>query len=153
MQFDASTPLEDIHAVNNKVSAILNPETGEVAVLLLQKEFKFKRRLMQEHFNENYMESDSFPKGIFKGFIQDYPQAGISTDLKSILKGTLSLHGITREITVPVELSKAGGAIVLKTSFVVESEEYGIKVPKVLFKKVAREVSVTGEFKLQPDVR
>lgn len=151
IQFDASTPLEDIHAVNDHVSAILNSENGEIAVLLLHKDFKFRRRLMQEHFNENYMESHKYPKGVFRGKINGFKADAVSDSPKEYTAaGELTLHGVTRALSTPILLHREEGGITISLNFVVKSEDYGIKVPKILFKKVAREVEVTGALTLRP---
>lgn len=154
MQFDASTPLEDIHAVNSKVSAILDVESGQIAVLLLNKEFKFKKRLMEEHFNENYMESDRFPKSVFKGTITDFDpnnlNEGVSKEYP--IQGDLVVHGVSRPLQTSAQIKRDGEDIILNIGFNVRTADHDIKVPKLLFKKVAQEVSVSGTLKLSPEV-
>jgi len=149
--FDASTPLEDIHAVNQKVNAILKTN-GEFAALLLVKEFDFKRKLMQEHFNENYIESDKFPKAYFKGIIKDLNLEQLSEKGK-IFKviGSLTIHGVTNSIETELELKMNESNISMATEFIVKTEDFKIKVPKILFKKVAKEVNVRVSAQLQPE--
>ena len=65
--FNAGTMLEDIEGVTNTSSSVFDANTGQIEFAVLIKGFEFKRALMQEHFNENYLESDKFPKSIFKG--------------------------------------------------------------------------------------
>ena len=154
VQFDASTPLEDIHAVNNAVNAILDSGSGEMAVLLLNKEFRFKRRLMQEHFNENYMESDRFPKSVFKGKINnfsfaDLPETKIGSNYR--LEGEITIHGVTRPLNTDISLWRDEGTIAMEIDFTVMTEDHGINVPRLLFKKVAKEVAVSGRLSLSGD--
>lgn len=153
IQFDASTPLEDIHAVNDKVNAILDTNSGELAVLLLNREFVFKKRLMQEHFNENYMESHRFPKSVFKGRIANFStdslrgKAGATT---FPLNGELTVHGVTNPLSTEISLSMEGNAVIIDLGFTVQTEAHKIKVPRLLFKKVAREIEVSGKLRLTP---
>lgn len=148
--FDASTPLEDIHAVNQKVNAILTNE-GEFAALLLVTEFNFKKKLMQEHFNENYMESDRFPKAYFKGKIMSFDPESLDDGAATYkLKGELTIHGVTREIETGVSLESADGGISLESEFKIRLEDHDVKIPRILFKKIAEEVDVKVNARLMP---
>ncbi|GGD58994.1 YceI family protein [Muriicola marianensis] len=140
--FDASTPLEDIYAVNEKVNMVLS-ENGELASLLLVREFNFKKKLMQEHFNENYIESDKYPKAFFVGKMESFDRELITEEPQPFeLSGDLTLHGVTRPITTTVHLNRDGDSIVVETAFVVRTEDHKIKVPRLLFKKIAEEIQV-----------
>lgn len=151
IQFDASTPLEDIFAVNKKVNIILK-SNGEFASLLLVKEFNFKRELMEEHFNENYMESDRYPKAHFVGKISDFSLNQLSHIERTFnLSGTLTMHGISRTINTDVNLKKIADSLFLESSFIVRPEDYKIKLPKILFKKIAEEVQVVIMTELLPE--
>ncbi|MBT8282811.1 MAG: YceI family protein [Muriicola sp.] len=143
IQFDASTPLEDIYAINKKVNLILRDD-GEIAVLLLVKEFDFKRKLMQEHFNENYVESDKYPKAYFTGKIKSFSLDGLTAEPKSfVLSGELTLHGVTRPVETDVSISREEDTLNLRTVFITKTEDHEIKVPKILFMKVGKEVQVS----------
>jgi len=151
IEFDASTPLEDIYAINQKVNAILKAN-GDFAALLLVEEFDFKRKLMQEHFNENYVESHKYPKAYFTGSIADFnPEQLSEVSIKYSIKGALTIHGVTKSLETKIALKKNEGAILLETDFTVKTEEYKIKVPKILFKKVAQEVHVKITAELQKE--
>jgi hypothetical protein len=151
IQFDASTPLEDISAVNKKVNFILKSD-GEFASLLLVKEFNFKRELMEEHFNENYMESDRYPKAHFVGKISDFSLNQLSHIERTFnLSGTLTMHGVSRTFNTDVNLKKIDDMLFLESSFIVRPEEYKIKVPRILFKKIAEEVQVVIMTELLPE--
>jgi len=152
ISFDASSPLEDIVAVNEKVNAIIDLKTGEIAVVLLIKDFKFRKKLMQEHFNENYMESERFPKAIFSGKISSFSLENIDNERQAFpLSGELTMHGVTRPLEDSIRLKKNGKDINCSLDFVVRTEDHKIKVPRVLFKKVAKEVNVRTELKLSPE--
>ncbi|NER10971.1 YceI-like domain-containing protein [Muriicola jejuensis] len=140
--FDASTPLEDIHAVNRKVNTVIQ-DNGEIASLLLVREFDFKKKLMQEHFNENYIESDKYPKAYFIGKIASFDLDQITESPRTFeLSGDLTMHGVTRPITASVKVNKEGEALLMETTFIVRTEDYKIKVPRLLFKKIAEEIQV-----------
>ena len=93
--FEASVPaFEEVKAINNNVTLVLNPATGEIASLVLMKGFRFKIALMEEHFNENYVESDRFPKAIFKGKVEGFDSELLTAVPKDfVLNGKLELHG------------------------------------------------------------
>src|SRR6188472_303274 len=98
--FDASSSLEKIDAINDKSTSVIDLSTGQIEFGVLMKAFLFERALMQEHFNENYIESDKFPKALFKGTIADASSIDKSKDgtYPVKVKGTLTLHGVTKEI-------------------------------------------------------
>ncbi|MEX0289581.1 MAG: YceI family protein [Flavobacteriaceae bacterium] len=149
IEFNASTPLEDIHAVNKVVNAILKPDNGDFASVLLMKDFKFRRSLMQEHFNENYVESEKYPKAYFTGKIKDFNSEGLSSSPKEFaVDGKLTIHGVTKAFSTKAKLSKGSGGIKLVTNFIVKPEEFKIEVPKLLFKKIAQEVKVDVAFQM-----
>ncbi len=151
LQIDASTPFEDIRAQNEQVNAVLNPHTGEIAVLLLNKELAFRNRLMEEHFNENYMESDKFPKSVFTGNLRDFSMDKLGPESEKFnLIGELNIHGVSRRLDTWVGITRKAEGIELSFSFTVKTEDHKIKVPKLLFKKIAQEVNVTGTLPLTP---
>ena len=151
VSFDASSPLEDIKATNDQVNAILDVTSGEMAAVLLIKDFEFRRKLMQEHFNENYMHSDEFPKAVFTGKLSDFDFAAINAqDQEFQLSGEITIHGVTRPLKTAVQLRQSANGISCRLNFVVQTEEHDIKVPRVVFKKVAQEVNVNAAFLLHP---
>lgn len=148
--FNASTPLEDIVAVNYKVNAILVEEKGKFAAVLLIKDFSFRRKLMQEHFNENYMESDRYPKAYFNGIIEQFDYNNLTSALTIFrINGELTIHGVTRKITENIMLGTNNNQIRLESDFTIKPEDYQIEVPKLLFKKIAKQVRVHIELNLK----
>jgi len=107
-QFKASVEaFEPVEATNNSTTAIININSGEIASLLFVKAFNFRVALMQEHFNENYMDSGTFPKATFKGLISDFDLSKISsTETKLLLKGILTVRGVEKEIETLATFSK-----------------------------------------------
>ncbi len=152
VNFNASTPLQDIEAVNEAVNAIMEAETGRFAVVMLIKDFEFPRKLMQEHFNENYMETETYPKSTFSGVIEDFDLDSVgSNEIKKTVKGELTIHGVKRSRSEEITLRKKGNTIHLESSFIVRPEEHDIEVPKIVFAKIAQEVEVTIDLQLLPD--
>lgn len=146
--FEASVPsFEEVKAKNETATCILNIKTGEIASLALIKGFRFKIALMEEHFNENYMESDLYPKATFKGKIQGFNWNIIGTSPKEFkMKGTLELHGKTKEINTIVRLRKVDDGLEIISDFNVNSDDFGIEIPKVVSKKVSKTVNIKTNF-------
>lgn len=148
--FEASVPsFEEVKAKNTNVSAVLDAKSGKFAALALMKGFRFKVALMEEHFNENYIESSKYPKATFKGSIQDFDGSNISGNEQYVIKGTLNLHGVDKSIEVPATLTTTDGKLQLTTQFVLRPEEFQIKIPSVVSNKIAEDVHVSVLFQLQ----
>jgi YceI-like domain len=146
--FEATVPaFEEVKATNDGVTCVLNAKTGEIASLALIKGFRFKLALMEEHFNENYMNSDSYPKAIFKGKIQNFDAAALTASPKEYtIKGKLELHGKTNEISTIAKISKTDAGIQIGSSFNINASDYDIAIPSVVKSKVSNKVSVRTEF-------
>lgn len=147
--FFSSTIIEDIKAENNQVLSIIDASKSKMAISILIKSFLFKKALMQEHFNENYLESDKFPKATFKGDILNFNNVS-SLDAKYDVKGIITIHGVSKEIVVPTIFKRNGDTIFLKGEFDLLLEDFDIKIPRLLLKKIAKEINVTFEFNHKP---
>ncbi|WP_281225684.1 YceI family protein [Flavobacterium aquiphilum] len=149
IKFEASVPaFEPVAAVNNSVSAILDESTGEFAALALIKAFKFKAPLMEEHFNENYIESSKFPKATFKGKIINFDASKLSTTSKYDLEGDLTIHGVTKKIKTKISLFLKDGKIKTDCNFTVKAIDFDIKIPSIVKNKVSEDVNITVDFVL-----
>lgn len=142
--FFSATPIEDIEATTQQVAAVLNMGTGQLAFSLPMKSFVFKRTLMQEHFNENYVESDKFPRATFAGRFVGFEPATLAAagPHAAQVEGDLTLHGITRHILVPATLELKGGQLLALATFLVASADYGIEIPLLVRNNIAKTVSV-----------
>ena len=135
--------MEDITAVNNKVSAVYDNDTKQLVFQLDIKDFIFHKALMQEHFNENYLESDIYPRSIFTGKV-------ISQDLESaIVEGVLKIHGKTNRIKVDGILKKENNIVNISAKFIVRLEDYNIEIPTIVMYKIAEEIDVEVNIKLK----
>lgn len=142
--FEASVPsFEEVLATNTNVTFVLNTATGEIASLALMKGFRFKVALMEEHFNENYIESDQYPKAIFKGKIQDFALNSLTTGPQDfIIKGKLELHGKVKDITAKARISMSGSGISIVSNFDVNASDFNIAIPSVVKNKVSNEINI-----------
>jgi len=144
LKFEASVEsFEEVAAENKSTSSVLESSTGDIAVLALMKGFRFKVALMEEHFNENYMESDKFPKATFKGKIEEFDVSKLSGAAKTFqISGDLTLHGKTKKITTAAKISKSGDKITVIGNFDVKPEDFDIEIPKLVSKKVADKIAI-----------
>lgn len=146
--FEASVPsFEEVKAKNDGVTFILNSKTGEVASLALMKGFRFKIALMEEHFNENYMESDKYPKATFKGKIENFDAKTLTATAKEYtIKGKLELHGKSKEITSVAKIRKTDAGIEIISNFSVNASDFDIKIPSIVKNKVSNTIDIRSEF-------
>ena len=146
--FEASVPsFEEVKAKNEGATCVLNPTTGEIATLALMKGFHFKVALMEEHFNENYIESTKYPKATFKGKIENFDAKALSDAAKDYtIKGKLELHGKTKEIVTSAKIRKTDAGIEIISNFSVNADDFAIAIPSVVKSKVSNKVNVKTEF-------
>lgn len=143
ISFFSKTPMEDIDAVNKKVKGLINVKTKGVAFVSTIIGFKFKKPLMEEHFNENYMESDKFKTAIFKGKIVgevDFEKDGVYT-VKA--EGVLNIHGVEKNRTIEGVITVKDGKISLDCKFDVDLADHNIDIPKLVVKNLAKTIKVT----------
>ena len=147
IRFYSHTPMEDIDANNNQVGSILDVKTGDIYFNALIKSFEFPRALMQEHFNENYMESDKIPNAKFKGVVLNIKDVDVKKDgdYAVDVKGDLTVHGVAKNITVKANLQVKGGKIMGTSKFTVTAGDFNIAIPSVVKEKIAKEIEVTVE--------
>lgn len=142
VDFFSSAPVEDIRASTNRGVSVLIPSTGEISFLVNIKDLNFPKALMQEHFNENYMESDRYPTATFKGKIVEPVDLSSKGEKQVVLAGILMIHGIKKEREIPALLVNEGDQLILKSNFDVACEDHKIKIPKILWKNIAEVVQV-----------
>jgi len=143
--FFSHSVVEDIKADNHQVLSIIDTETGEIAIQLLMKSFLFKKALMQEHFNENYMESHKYPKAKFKGSILNFDQLTDEIN-ETEITGVLSVHGINNEISTNAVVEIREDEITITGEFIVKVADFNIKIPSVVINNIAKTIKIN--FKL-----
>ena len=142
INFFSETPIEDISAVNNKVSAVFDASTNDLVFQLNITDFKFPIALMQEHFNENYLESDLYPKSKFIGRVVNI------MDEQATVSGDLTIHGITNSIKVVGSFIKSKNSVLINSQFIIKLKDYNIKIPKIVMYKIAEEIEVKVNIEL-----
>ncbi len=154
IDFNATAPSspEKIEAVNKTVTCVLDVASGNIQFAVLIKGFTFERALMQEHFNENYLESDKFPKAEFKGTITNNSAVNYANDgeYAVTVKGKLTLHGETREVESAGKISVKGGKIGASASFSAVLGDYKVEVPTLVSDKVSKTAKITVACTLEP---
>ena len=153
--FDCTSPSppEKIDATNDKTMSVIDPASGAIEFALLMKAFSFEKALMQEHFNENYVESDKFPKATFKGTITNMSSIDLKKDgtYPATVKGQMTLHGETKEVTTTGTITVKGGSITAaKSEFKIMLADYKIDIPSVVKDKIAKEAKITVDLSFQP---
>ena len=152
VQFFSKAPLEDIEAVNRKATAVLDAETGQMEFSVLMKAFQFEKALMQEHFNENYVESNKYPKAVFKGTIDNIKEVKFTSDgsYPVTVSGTMDLHGVTNKMNAKGTIFVKAGKVSGLSEFDLAVKDYNIAIPGVVKDKVAEVVKVTIEVNYEP---
>ncbi len=149
IHFFSDAPMEDIEAINTAASSVLDFATGNVVFSVPINRFEFAKSLMQTHFNENYLESDKYPKATFLGKMS-------TTDLSEgkntvTISGEMNLHGVKRTLSVTGIMTKIGDRIQAHAEFPILLKEYNIKIPKAVFYNIAEEIAITVDFMYEPN--
>ena len=150
VSFFSSTSMEDIKANNNQVISILNTRTGEMQFSLLNNAFHFKKALMEEHFNEKYLESDKYKDATFKGKIQEQLVIDRDTAYQVTVNGNITIHGIEKPANYKANYSFKGGVPAIEGSFNVALKDHNVEIPKLVIQNIAEVVKVTCKFELAP---
>ena len=150
LRFFSSAPIEDITALSNEGVSGLDFGSKSVYFRVAIRSFEFEKRLMQEHFNENYMESSKYPYAEFRGFLNE--DVDLSTDgaFPITVQGDLTIHNVTRNYTVKGQLKITGGKVTANATFPVRLADHQIKIPRLVIKNIAEVVEVTVSASYHP---
>lgn len=149
VSFFSYTSVENIEASNNQVLSVIDFTNNEIAISMLMKAFTFKKALMQEHFNESYIESDLYPKATFSGYILDYDPSNLDTETK-VVEGTLTIHGVSKDVKIPAKIENIDDRIILSGDFELKVNDFEIKIPPILRSNIAKIISITFKFEYRP---
>ena len=151
ISFFSKTSLEDIEAHTQTAASVMDKKTGGVEFSVLIKSFSFEKALMQEHFNENYLESDKFPKSVFKGFINDLSKIDFSQEGKYTVTvtGQLTLHGETKTVTTPATFTVQKESMIAVAEFSIELDDYKIRIPALVKDKISKTVKIAVNLKYE----
>lgn len=152
IEFSSKASMEDIEAKNKAATVVLDTKSGALQITMLMKGFEFEKALMQEHFNENYVESNKFPKADFKGTITNneeinYTKPGTYT---AKVKGKLTIHGVTKDVETAGTIKVEGDAIKAESAFSILLSDYDVKIPAVVKEKISNNIQITVDSKLEP---
>ena len=149
--FEASVPsFEAVTAVNNEVSCILNLKNNEISSLTFLKSFRFKLPLMEQHFNENYLETDRYPKSYFKGKIENFDAKKLAEiPIPYTIKGKIELHGKSKKISFIAYIKKINNIVTIQSNFELSADDFDIKIPAIVKNKVSNIINVNSEFELK----
>jgi hypothetical protein len=144
INFSASSSIEKIEGANKSVACLLDSKSGSLDFVVQIKSFIFKQQLMQEHFNENYMESDKFPKATFKGTITNLSVIDFTKDgeYPALVGGKLTIHGVTKDVKSAGTISITKGKPTLKSNFVVVLSDYSIAIPGAVKDKISKDAKI-----------
>ncbi len=150
--FFSDGPLEKIEAINNKVNAAIDTKSGLFVFKVLMKSFVFEKALMQEHFNENYVESDKYPVATFKGNINNLENINFSKpgSYPVEVSGQLTIHGKTNPVKTSGTFEIGDKNITGKAKFTIKLNDYDIKIPSIVSGKIAEEILITVNINLKP---
>ena len=145
VSFYSKATVEDITADNNEVLSVINTATGDMQFSLLNTGFHFKKALMEEHFNEDYMESDKYPKSTFKGKITNLSAINFTKDgiYNTAVTGDLTMHGVTNTITTNGTITIKNGAVSATSKFKIKLTDYKIVIPSVVKNNIAETIDIT----------
>ncbi|HYC39058.1 MAG TPA: YceI family protein [Chitinophagaceae bacterium] len=152
ISFYSSAKLEDITAVNRSVVTLLDAKTGDLQFAVLMKGFEFRKALMQEHFNKSYVESDKYPRSEFKGQIVNNASVNYGADkaYPVTAEGRLTIHGVTKEVSVPGTLTVKNGKVTINAVFNILLADYNIAIPKMYRDNISKSIQITVEETLEP---
>lgn len=152
ISFYSSATMENIEAANKSVVCLLNSATGDLQFSLLMKGFEFKKALMQEHFNKNYVESDKYPKAEFKGQITNNSAINyaVNGSYNAIVKGKLTIHGVTKDIETSGTITVKDGKLTVASTFNVLVADYNITIPRIYKDNISKTIKITVNCALDP---
>ena len=151
IKFYSDSPLEKIEAHNRQVNAAIDATSGDFVFKVLMKSFEFEKALMQEHFNENYVESDKFPNATFLGKVTNIKEVNVSKDgtYGAVVEGKLTLHGVTSFVKEAGAFEVKGGKLTGKARFNILLADYDIKIPGAVTKNISKTIEITVDVVLE----
>ncbi len=152
IDFFSKASLEDIEAKNKTVTAVLDSKTGAVQFAVQMKGFEFEKKLMQQHFNENYVESDKYPRSEFKGAVTNNSAINYSKDgtYPATVKGKMTIHGVTKDVETTGKVKVSGGKVEIESVFNILLSDYKISIPAVVNDKISNSIKITVDCQLEP---
>ncbi|MBS1665890.1 MAG: YceI family protein [Bacteroidetes bacterium] len=150
--FNATAKLEKVEATNRAVIAVIDTKTGNIQFAVMLKAFEFEKALMQEHFNENYVESDKFPKAEFIGQLVNNAEINYSKDgiYPAKVKGKLTLHGVTKDVEAAGKIIVKGGTLSLSSDFNILLSDFKVEIPGLVKENISNETKISIDCLMEP---
>jgi polyisoprenoid-binding protein YceI len=145
ISFFSKTNMENISADNNQVMSVLNIQSGELLFTVLMKGFHFEKALMEEHFHENYVESEKFPKASFKGAVAEISKVnfGVDGSYNITVAGDLTIHGVTQKVSTNGKIVISGGKITASSKFIIKLADYKVLIPKLVKENISETLEIS----------
>jgi hypothetical protein len=152
ISFYSKAPLEDIEAHHKSVTAVLDSKTGNLQFALQMKGFEFEKALMEEHFNDSYVQSDTYPRAEFRGTVVNNSSINYSKDgeYNARVKGLLTMHGETKEVESVGKVTVKGGKLLTVATFNIQLSDFKISIPKLVKDKISNTVAINVDCTLEP---
>jgi polyisoprenoid-binding protein YceI len=147
IRFYSDAAIEKIEATNRQVNAAMDIVTGDFVFRVLMKSFTFEKALMQEHFNENYVESDKFPNATFLGKIINIKEVNFQKDgiYPVTVEGKLTLHGETKQVSEKGTFEVKEGKLIGKAKFNITLSDYKISIPNTSVNNISKTLEIIVE--------
>jgi polyisoprenoid-binding protein YceI len=152
VDFSATSSIEKIEGANKSTACLLDAQTGVVNLVIQVKSFVFEKQLMQEHFNENYMETETYPKATFRGTLNNIKSIDFTKDgeYPTTTNGKLSIHGVTKDVQVKGKVIVKGNKPTLQANFSVLLSDYNIQIPGPVKDKISKDARISLNCALEP---
>lgn len=147
--FFSEAALENIKAENRSTASVFDATTGEIAFVVPNNQFQFEKKLMQQHFNEKYMESEKYPRSTFSGSLEGF-DASKPGEQQVKAVGKMFIHGVTQPVEIPGVIAVSPQGITMKSTFMIRLADYKIKIPQLLWQNIAEQVEVTVNLAYKP---
>jgi polyisoprenoid-binding protein YceI len=152
ISFHSKTPIENIDGINNEVTSMIDTGNGDIVFAVLIKSFHFEKALLEEHFNENYMESTKFPKATFQGKIINASAINFAKDgnYQATVEGDLTIHGIKQKQTATGSITVTKGKISAVSTFTIKLADYKIEIPDIVAEKISETIEIKVNCQYEP---
>lgn len=152
VSFFSKTPMENIEGTNNEVTSMIDTSKGDIVFAVLVKSFRFEKALMEEHFNENYLESTKFPKATFQGKFTNTQSINFTKDgtYTALVEGDLTMHGVKQHQTATGTITVTNGKISAVSTFTIKLADYKIERPSLVADKISETIEIRVNCQYEP---
>jgi polyisoprenoid-binding protein YceI len=152
VSFFSKTSMENIEGTNNEVTSMIDVSKGDVVFAVLVKSFHFEKALMEEHFNENYMESTKYPKATFQGKFTNASAISFDKDgsYQATVEGDLTMHGVKQRQTATGTITVTKGKISAVSTFIIKLADYKIERPSLVADKISETIEIRVNCQYDP---